>query len=154
MMQILGIRTSSTCVRYAIIEWDSQSASLVNAATENKLDFPADRQEISQKLQWLFSELERIYRMHPDISKVAIKINQFGTEKMVNRFSTHMDGVVMLSALQNGKTADTFLYANMQQGMSSKKVQAFAETNVGRSDKYWNAQMADAVAAAWTGRDK
>ena len=64
MMQILGIRTSSTCVRYAIIEWDSQSASLVNAATENKLDFPADRQEISQKLQWLFSELERIYRMH------------------------------------------------------------------------------------------
>jgi hypothetical protein len=65
-----------------------------------------------------------------------------------------MDGVVMQSALQNGKTAHTFLYANMQQGMSSKKVQAFAEANVGRSDKYWNAQMADAVAAAWTGRDK
>ena len=153
-MQILGIRTASTCVRYAIVEWDGQAASLVNAGSENKLDFPADCQEIPQKLQWLYSELERLYRMYPDISKVAIKMNQFGTEKMANRFSTHMDGVVMLSALQNGKTADTFLYANMQQGMSSKKVQAFAEANVGRSDKYWNAQMADAVAAAWIGRDR
>lgn len=153
-MQILGIRTASTCVRYAIVEWNGQTASLVNSATEHKLDFPANRQEIPQKVQWLYSELERIYRMYPDISKVAIKMNQFGTEKMANRYSTHMDGVVMLSALQNGKTADTFLYANMQQGMSSKKVQAFAETNVGRSDKYWNPQMADAVAAAWTGREK
>lgn len=153
-MQILGIRTASTCVRYAIVEWDGQTASLVNSAAENKLDFPADRQEIPQKLQWLYSEFERLYRMYPNISKIAIKMNQFGTEKMANRFSTHMDGVVMLSALQNGKTAQTFLYANMQQGMSSKKVQLFAETNVGRSDKYWNAQMADAVAAAWTGRDK
>jgi len=61
-MQILGIRTASTCVRYAIVEWDGQAASLVNAAAENKLDFPADRQEISQKLQWLYSELGRIYR--------------------------------------------------------------------------------------------
>jgi len=152
-MKILGIRTALTCFRYAIVEWDGQVASLINAADENKLDFPADRQ-IQQKLQWLYSELERIYRIYPDISKVAIKMNQFGTEKMANRFSTHMDGVVMLSALQNGKTADTFLYANIQQGMSSKKVLAFAEANVGRSDKYWNAQMADAVAAAWTGRDK
>ena len=152
-MQILGIRTSTSTIRYAIVEWDGQTASLVNAATENKLDFPADRQEIPQKLQWLYSELERIYRIYPDISKVAIKMNQFGTEKLANRFSTHMDGVVMLSAMQNGKSVNTFLYANIQQGMSSKKVQAFAEANVGRSDKYWNAQMADAVAAAWNGRN-
>jgi Holliday junction resolvasome RuvABC endonuclease subunit len=108
-MQILGIRTASTCVRYAIVEWDGQTASLVNSAAENKLDFPADCQDIPQKLQWLYSELERLYRMYPDISKVAIKMNQFGTEKMANRFSTHMDGVVMLSALQNGKTGHTFL---------------------------------------------
>ncbi len=153
-MKILGIRTASTCVRYAIVEWDGQTATLVNASLENKLDFPADRQEISQKLQWLYSELERIYLKYPDIFKVTIKMNQFGTEKMANRYSTHMDGVVMLSAMQNGKSVFTFLYANIQQSMSSKKVQAFAEANVGRSDKYWNAQMADAVAAAWTGRDK
>jgi len=153
-MQILGIRTASTCVRYAIVEWDGQTATLVNAMAENKLDFPADRQEIAQKILWLHDELERILRMYPDITKVAVKMNQFGTEKMANRYSTHLDGVVMLSAMKNAKALNTFIYANIQQGMSSKKVQAFAEANVGRSDKYWNAQMADAVAAAWTGRDK
>ena len=92
--------------------------------------------------------------MYPDVAKVAIKMNQFGREKMANRFSTHMDGVVMLSAMQNCKPVATLLYASIQKGMSSKKVQAFAEDNVGRSDKYWNAQMADAVAAAWTRRNK
>lgn len=153
-MQILGIRTASSCVRYAIIEWDGQTATLLNAAMENKLDYPTNCQEISQKLQWLHSELKRIYRKWPDIAKVAIKMNQFGTEKMANRFSTHMDGVVMLSAMQSGKSVSTFLYPNIQKGMSSKKVQAFAESNVGRSDKYWNLQMADAVAVAWTCRGK
>jgi hypothetical protein len=29
---------------------------------------------------------------------------------------------------------------------------AFAEQNVGRSLKYWNQQMADAVVAAWSSR--
>ncbi len=153
-MQILGIRTASACVRYAIVEWDGQSASLVNAAAENKLNFPADREEIAQKLQWLYLELERVYRLYPDVSKVAIKMNQFGIEKMANRFSTHMDGVAMLSALQNGKTAQTFLYASIQQGMNSKKIKAFAAANVGHSDKYWDEQIAGAVAAAWSGRDK
>ena len=57
-MQILGIRTASTCVRYAIVEWDGQTASLVNAVAENKLDFPADLQEISQKLSQAQQQME------------------------------------------------------------------------------------------------
>ena len=148
-MQVLGIRTSSKCVRYATVNLDGGTATLVNADSENKLVFPADCAEISQKLKWLYSELERIYRKYPGISKVAVKMNQFGTEQMANRFSTNMDGVVMLSALHNGKEVDTFLYANMQKGMSSKNIQAFAKANVGRTDTYWNPQIADAVAAAW-----
>jgi len=65
-MQILGMRTASTCVRYAIVEWDGQTATLVNAGAENKLDFPADSQEIAQKLLWLHDELERILRMYSE----------------------------------------------------------------------------------------
>jgi len=153
-MQILGIRTASSCVRYAVVEWDGQTASLVNAAAENKLDFPADRQEISQKLQWLYSELERIYRKYPHISKVVIKMNEFVREKKTTRPSTHMDGVAMLSAMQNRKTVNTFLYANIKKGLGSRTIKNFTETTVGRSDKYWDVQMADAVAAAWNGKDK
>lgn len=153
-MQILGIRTSSNCVRYAVVEVDGNSAALVNESSENKLNFPADCEEIYQKVYWLYAELERIYRLYPNISKVAIKMNQFGNEKMTNRYSTQMDGVVMLSAVKNGKTVNNMIYANMMQGMSSKKVKEFAETNVNRSDKYWDVQMADAVAVAWVARNR
>jgi len=153
-MKILGIRTSSTCVRYAIIEWNGNDALLINSATENKLNFPADKQTISQKLLWLNSELDRIYRINQDISKVAIKMNQFGTEKMANRYSSNMDGVVILSAMKNMKQVKTFLYANIQTKMSSKKIKEFSEINVGKTEKYWDSPMADAVAVAWTWRNE
>ena len=41
-MMILGIRTSPTTVRYAVLDYNGATVSLVNAASENKLDFPAD----------------------------------------------------------------------------------------------------------------
>jgi Holliday junction resolvasome RuvABC endonuclease subunit len=152
-MQILGIRTASSSVRYAVVEWNGQDAVLVNADTENKLDFPADSQETEQKLLWLHGELERILRKYPDVSRVAVKMNEYVREKKTTRPSTHMDGVAMLTAMQADKLVCSLLYANIQQGMGSKKVQVFAEANVGRSSKYWNVQMADAVAAAWTWRN-
>lgn len=152
-MQILGIRTSSKCVRYAVVNWDGQDAALVNESDESRLIFPATMEEIADKLLWLKAELERIFRKYPDINHVAIKMNQFGTEKMANRYSTHMDGAVMLSAKMEGKPVSTLVYASIERGMSSKKVQNFSESNVGRTRKYWNAQMADAIAAAWTRRD-
>jgi len=152
-MQILGIRTSSKCIRYAVVNWDGQNATLVNADNESKLNFPAGIEEIADKLVWLHAELERIFRKYPDLSRVAVKMNQFVPEKMANRYSTNLDGVVMLAAKQNGKSASTVLYANIEKGMSSAKIKSFAEGNVGCSSKYWDAQMADAVAAAWTRRD-
>ena len=149
-MQILGIRTASRCIRYAVVDWNGQVASLTNATNENRLVFPASDKEISQKIYWLHSELGRIYRIYPKISKVAIKMNEFFQEKMTTRYSTHMDGVAILSAMQRGKIVRNLLYANIKQGMSSNKVKDFAETNVGKSDTYWDNQMADAVAAALT----
>ncbi len=153
-MQILGIRTSSKCVRYAVLEWDGENALFVNAELEHKLVFPAEygADGIDYKLEWLYSELDRIYRLYPDIQKVAIKMNQYGMEKKPARYSTNMDGVVMLSAKQNGKQVKTFLYTSIEKGMSSSKIKDFSESIVGRSGKYWDNQMADAVAVAWRWR--
>tara|TARA_B110001469_G_C9631329_1_gene315848 strand:- start:1520 stop:1981 length:462 start_codon:yes stop_codon:yes gene_type:complete len=153
-MQILGIRNSTTCIRYAVVNWDGKNATLVNASDESRLNFPAATEEIADKLVWLKAELEGIFRKYPDIKHVAIKMNQFGMEKMANRHSTHMDGAVMLVSQLNDKTASTLLYANIEKGMSSKKIQTYSEDKVGRSSKYWNPQMADAIAAAWTRRDR
>jgi hypothetical protein len=152
-MQILGIRTASKCVRYAVVNWDGQDGTLVNDSDESRLNFPATMEEIADKLLWLKAELERIFRKYPDINHVAIKMNQFGTEKMANRYSTHMDGAVMLASKMEGKPVSTLIYANIEKGMSSKKIQDFSENKVGRSSKYWNAQMADAIAASWTRRN-
>lgn len=125
----------------------------MNKDDENRLNFPAATEEMPEKLLWIKTELDRVFRKYPDINRVAIKMNQFGTEKMANRYSTQMDGAVMLASQLNGKPVSTLIYANIEKGMSSKKIQVFAESNVDRSSKYWNAQMADAVAAAWTRRD-
>lgn len=152
-MQIPGIRTSSKCIRYAVVSWDGQNAMLVNASDESKLSFPAGAEGIADKLVWLHAELERILRQYPGINHVAVKMNQFGTEKMVNRYSTHMDGVVMLTSQLKGKPVSTLIYANVERGMSSTKIKSFAEGKVGRTCKYWDTQMADAVAAAWTRRN-
>ena len=153
-MQILGIRTSSQCIRYAVVEWDGRDATLVNKDDENRLNFPAATVETPEKLLWLKTELDRVFRKYPNIGRVVIKMNQFGTEKMANRYSTQMDGAVMLVSQLHGKPVSTLLYTSIEKGMSSKKIQDFSESKVGRSSKYWNAQMADAVAAAWTRRDR
>ena len=126
---------------------------MVNKDDENRLNFPAATEDMPEKLLWIKTELDRIFRKYPGINHVAIKMNQFGTEKMANRNSAQMDGAVMLVSQLNGKPVGTLIYANIEKGMSSKKILDFAESKVNRSSKYWNAQMADAVAAAWTRRD-
>ncbi|MFC1676633.1 hypothetical protein ACFL3G_06175 [Planctomycetota bacterium] len=150
-MQILGIRTSSKAIRYAILEWDKQKVTFLNSGTENKLDYPASIQTVEQKLNWLYQEIERVLRQYNSIEHIVVKTNEYVREKAATRQSTYMDGVIMLIAAQRGKKLSTKLYANIQKGLGSKKIQAFAEQVASRSAKYWNTQMADAVVAAWSG---
>jgi len=77
-MMILGIRTSPTTVRYAVLDCNGASVSLVNADSENKLDFPADCRSIEQKLHWLHQELDWVLRQYPGIERIVIKANEYG----------------------------------------------------------------------------
>jgi hypothetical protein len=153
-MQTLGIRTSSKCVRYAVIQWEGEVATLVNATEESKLNFPAAMENTADRLGWLKNELERIFSTFPAINHVAIKTNEFLREKLPNRISTQLDGGVLLVSNLNGKPCSTRLYTQIAKGMSSKKVKGFSEENVGRSSMYWDNQMADAIAVAWTRKDQ
>jgi len=152
-MQILGIRTSVKCVRYAVLEWTDGEVCLVNAAKESKLLFPAAIDDIGAKIKWLHEEMKRIFLEYPEVGQVAIKMNQFGTEKMANRYSTQLDGSLILSTEMNGKKSNTLLYANIEKGMGSKKIKGFSEQNVGKTSQYWDNQIADAIAAAWTAKN-
>lgn len=150
-MQILGIRTSPTTVRYAILNWDGTTASLLNSNGENKLDFPVGCQKIQEKLHWLNQELERVLRQYTGIEKIVIKINEFfGKEKMASREAAYFDAVILMVAGKRRLSADRKLYRAI--GTRRNEVKIFAQKHVGCTTRYWNEQMADAIAAAWSGK--
>jgi hypothetical protein len=148
-MQILGIRTAPSSVRYAIIEWDGHSARMLNSASEHKLDFPADKSNIAAKVHWLREELLRILRQNPQIDRIAIKTNEYSRrgETSASREAAHLDAAALIVAGEKSLQVNMLLYTYI--GTKRVEVKTFAETNVGRADPYWNEQIADAVAAAW-----
>lgn len=152
-MMILGIRTSPTTVRYAVVDCNGATVSLVNSDSENKLDFPAVCQSIEQKLHWLHQELDRILRQYPTIEKIVIKANEYGRggETTSSREAAYFDAVVLMTAGTRQIPIDVKLYRTI--GTRRDEVKTFAETKVGVTNHYWNEQMADAVSAAWSGRN-
>ena len=100
-MQVLGVTTTSKTIRYAVLEFDGNGATLLNKDEENSLKFPANMQAIEQKLHWLQQEFERVLRQYPKIKRIAIKANGFRGETTITRQSTYMDAVILLTATQS-----------------------------------------------------
>lgn len=151
-MMILGVRTSPTTVRYAVLNCNGAAVSLVNADSENKLDFPADCRSVEQKLYWLHQELDRVLRQYSGIERIVIKANEYGRggEKATSREAAYFDAVVLMIAGTRQLPVAVKLYRTI--GTRRNDVKTFAATNVGTTNRYWNEQMADAIAAAWSGR--
>jgi hypothetical protein len=152
-MKILGIRTSPSTVRYAILEWDGEVARFINTNGENKLDFPSGFDEVGKKLDWLYKELERIFRQTPNIDRIVIKASEYGRggETAASRQAAYFDAIVYMSAAQRAIPCTSVLYRSI--GTRRADVKTYAEEHVGPSSSHWNEQMADAIAAAWSGRE-
>ena len=90
-MLILGVRTSPTEVRYAILDCNRQTAAFVNAAEENRLKFPKNMTGPDEKLPWLHTEFERIFRQNLNIEKIVIKTSEYNRSETANaRLATSM----------------------------------------------------------------
>lgn len=155
-MQILGIRNSVNEIRYAIVEWDGANATLVNADDETKLKFPPAITDQAAKLIWAKTELERVLRNYPDIDSVIIKANEFsrqGGDSSNARQSAYLDAVAQVVAAEHPKPVDVRTYRNKSLASKAAQAKGDAEARVGASSKYWNNQMADAVLAAYSGRE-
>ena len=151
-MLILGLRAAPKEVRYALIDWDGQTARFVNADGENRLKFPRGMEKPEEKLSWFYGELERIHRQNPSIAKIVIKTNEFnrrGGESGASRQAAYLDAVILTMAGKKTIPVSLKLYAAL--GTRRDSVEAFAEEKVGRCSTSWNEQMADAIAAAWSG---
>ncbi|MCH9807010.1 MAG: hypothetical protein K0U74_04700 [Alphaproteobacteria bacterium] len=150
MTKVLGFRADPANARYAIVSCDGTDSTLENAASESKLVYPADIDTVPQKLEWLHREFERMFHANRDIEMVVIKTNEYGlNEKAAMRESSYLEAVLLLFCQRNGIPVEIKTYNSL--GTRSKDAKTHAEHRVGRTSKYWDAKMADAVIAAWWG---
>ena len=150
-MKILGFRSAPNMVRYALVDCDGVNATLLNANSENRLVYPAGMDALEDKLVWLSNEIDRIIHRNNGIDKAVIKSNEYITETKAKRASTYSDAVIMLCCAKAKIPVVAKIYGSL--GTTSTKVQDHAEHRVGRTTKYWDKKMADAVVAAWSGHN-
>ena len=151
-MKVMGFRADPNAPRYAIVSNENGDCSLLNAVGDSKLVIPVSLADDAdeKRIHWLYREIEQIFETHPGISRIVIKCNEYTQqETKAKRKSTYLDAVVMLCCAQKGIPVEVKIYASI--GTTSSATKAHAESRVGRTAKYWDAKMADAVNAAWWG---
>jgi hypothetical protein len=149
-MKILGFRSDPSTPRYALIEGTVTSIVLLNAATENRLCFPADYTEDVLKVTWLYREFERIFHANPNIDRVVIKKGEFvGSDNNAKRSASYQEAALLLYCGIHNKIVYTKTYQSL--ATNSRSVVQDALVRVGHTTSYWNSKMADAVVAAWWG---
>ena len=148
-MKVLGIRASAQEVRYAILEKDSSGqVTFVNRDSENRLKYPSTVQEIGGKLLWIKHEFERILRQNPEVDKIIIKTNEYaGSETNAKRETSYIDAIILLLCADKNIPVIKRLYSQI--GTTSRETKSHAELRVGKTDKYWNGTISDAVNCAF-----
>lgn len=150
-MKVIGFRCSPKCVRYALVDMDGNTGTLLNSDSENRLLYPAGLDVVEDKLVWLSNEIARIFHQHKDIEKAIVKGNEYaGTDTKAKRATSYADAVIILGCAKENIPVVAKIYASLS--TTSAKVQGHAEHRVGRTTTHWDRQMADAVIAAWSGR--
>lgn len=150
-MSVLGLRASAQEIRFALLEKsESGNISFLNQDGENRLKYPTSIGRIEEKLYWVKSEIDRILRINPNVDKICIKTNEFsGTENTAKRETAYVDAIFLLCAKEHNIPVEKKLYSQI--GSSAARVRESAERMVGKTDKYWNDKIADAVLVAYRG---
>jgi hypothetical protein len=149
-MKVLGFRADPSAPRYAIVQGNGGAFTLDNADGETRLTYPANISTQSEKVTWLYREIERVFRDNPGIARVIIKTNEYTqSDTKAKRESAYAEAMLLLYCAQHQIPIEAKIYTSL--GTKSGDVKAHAEARVGRTAKYWDAKMADAVVAAWSG---
>lgn len=149
-MTVLGFRADPTAPRYALVDYDGAAFTLANANGETRLSYPANITLAVDKAGWLYREIERIFRDNPGLTRVVMKTNEYTqSDSKAKRESAYAEAMLLLYCAQHQMPVEIKTYASL--GTRSGDVKSHAETRIGRTTKYWDAKMADAVIAAWSG---
>ena len=149
-MKVLGFRSDPNTPRYAIVDASASPLTLLNESSESRLCFPADCESDAARVPWLYGEFERIFHVHPDIAKVVIKIGEFTmADNKAKRSASYQEAALILFCGLKGIPVWTKLYASV--GTRSNQVKEHAIARVGRTTRYWDGRIGDAIIAAWWG---
>ena len=89
-------------------------------------------------------------RINTNIDKICIKTNEFnGIETTSKRETTYFDAIFLLCAKEHNIPVEKKLYSQICS--SSNKAKEDAEQRVGKTNKYWNNVIADAILVAYRG---
>lgn len=147
-MLVFGFRSDQNSPRYAILDSSCDPPKLLNEDSESRLPFPADCGDEVAKVTWLYREFERIFHMYPNISSVAIKKGEFTQgDNNAKRIASYQEAALLLYCGLNNKPVVLKVYASL--ATSGAHVCSHAIARVGRTTRYWNSKMADAIIAAW-----
>ena len=151
-MKVLGFRGDPKAPRYAVVSEDNGTFTLENTTSDSKLLVPASISDEAdaERLDWIYREVLAILDAHPDISKAVIKQNEFTRQDTkAKRRSAYNDAAVILACTHRNVPVEIKIYTSM--ATTSSDTKRHAEARVGKTDKYWDNKMADAVNAAWWG---
>lgn len=151
-MKVLGFRGNPRAPRYAVLSHDGTTFTLENVGSDSKLTVPASIGDDADgdRLSWIYAEIVRILEAYPDIAKVMIKTNEFTqSDTKPKRKSAYIDAAVLLAAAHKNVPVHALVYSQM--AATKTKTKALAESRVGKTDKYWDDGMADAINVAWWG---
>ena len=147
-MKAIGIRVIPDGVRYAIVEYNGNGFTLINESGESRLIYPSAPSTLSEKVNWLCRELERVKREFNDIEKVCVKTNEYTQrDTKGKRQSAYVEGAILLFCGQKNIPIDFKTYTSL--GANNKNVKSQAQDRVGRTQQYWDTKIADAVLVAW-----
>ena len=146
--KILGIRTSTSEIRYAVLgEGENGIVCFLNKDGEHKLQYPSTQSSGADDLKWLKRELDRIIRQTTGIEQMVIKTSEFGgSETKSKRKSAYAEAICLLVAAEHNIAVTSKLYSQL--GVRSGNVKELADERYGRTGKYWDSKIADAVIAA------
>jgi len=152
-MKVLGIKTSVTGVRYAILEKSASGAIVFCNQEDNRLLFPRDLDSDSKRLVWFFNEFSRLISMHQDIDKVVIKVPESGQrETNALRFSHYLDAMILLGTERHNPPIPCLGVQYKALHTRSSEVREFVcSKGIPKTPHYWDIAMGDAIAAALSG---
>lgn len=148
MKRVLGIRNYSEGFRYCILEKNETGVLFINKDSENKILKPKGG-EVKALYLWYQKEIKRILDTNKGIEGLAIKQNENNVQTCYSKIKDVMffDCIATMSAYE--KNVNVFSYVYNQLGTNSKEVMSLAESIVnGKTDKYWDEKIADAIVAA------